>query len=94
VVVAAAVILTFNHLNQQKSPAENKSVNSISDNSEVAVGNLVGGDKDEHGCIGSAGYSWCEQKQKCLRIWEEVCDSTCCQDCHSWCSGCDHQHSR
>lgn len=35
---------------------------------------IVGGDKDEHGCIGSAGYSWCEVKQKCLRIWEESCE--------------------
>jgi len=35
---------------------------------------LVGGDRDAHGCIGSAGYSWCEAKQKCLRIWEEPCD--------------------
>jgi len=35
---------------------------------------LLGGDKDEHGCIGSAGYSWCEAKQKCLRIWEEKCE--------------------
>ena len=35
---------------------------------------LIGGDKDEHGCIGSAGYSWCESKQKCLRVWEEDCD--------------------
>jgi len=34
---------------------------------------VVGGDKDIHGCIGSAGYSWCESKQKCLRIWEEAC---------------------
>lgn len=34
---------------------------------------IVGGDKDIHGCIGSAGYSWCEAKQKCLRIWEENC---------------------
>ncbi|MDD5433413.1 MAG: DUF5667 domain-containing protein [Candidatus Pacebacteria bacterium] len=34
---------------------------------------IVGGDKDEHGCIGSAGYSWCEAKQKCLRVWEEPC---------------------
>lgn len=34
---------------------------------------VVGGDKDEHGCIGSAGYSWCEEKQKCLRTWEESC---------------------
>lgn len=34
---------------------------------------IVGNDKDEHGCIGSAGYQWCEEKQKCLRIWEEDC---------------------
>lgn len=34
---------------------------------------LVGNDKDEHGCIGSAGYSWCAAKSKCLRIWEESC---------------------
>jgi hypothetical protein len=34
---------------------------------------IVGGDKDEHGCIPSAGYSWCEEKQKCLRVWEENC---------------------
>ncbi len=35
----------------------------------------VGGDRDEHGCIGSAGYSWCEAKNKCLRIWEEACEA-------------------
>lgn len=35
--------------------------------------NVVGGDKDAHGCIGSAGYTWCEPKQKCLRPWEEYC---------------------
>ena len=34
---------------------------------------LIGGDKDEHGCLIAAGYSWCEAKQKCLRLWEEVC---------------------
>lgn len=34
---------------------------------------LVGGDRDSHDCIGSAGYSWCEPKSKCLRIWEEGC---------------------
>lgn len=35
---------------------------------------IVGGDKDIHGCIGSAGYSWCEVKSKCLRVWEEKCE--------------------
>lgn len=36
--------------------------------------NIVGSDHDEHGCIGSAGYNWCEIKQKCLRVWEEKCE--------------------
>jgi hypothetical protein len=36
---------------------------------------LIGGQKDEHGCLTPAGYSWCEAKQKCLRIWEEDCPS-------------------
>ena len=38
------------------------------------TGTVVGNDKDIHGCIGSAGYSWCESKQKCLRPWEEKCE--------------------
>jgi hypothetical protein len=32
-----------------------------------------GSDRDEHGCIPSAGYSWCEPLQKCIRPWEENC---------------------
>ena len=36
---------------------------------------IVGGDKDIHGCIGSAGYTWCATKNKCLRTWEEKCDT-------------------
>jgi hypothetical protein len=31
---------------------------------------LVGGDRDEHGCIGSAGYVWDEARQDCVRPWE------------------------
>lgn len=42
-------------------------------NKKTNNSNLVGNDKDEYGCIGSAGYSWCEEKQKCLRVWEENC---------------------
>ena len=37
---------------------------------------LPGSDRDSHGCIPSAGYSWCEAKQKCLRTWEENCTVT------------------
>ena len=45
-------------------------------NNKVEAPILVGGDKDEHGCIGSAGYSWCAVKNKCLRVWEEKCEAT------------------
>ena len=35
---------------------------------------IVGNDRDSHGCIGSAGYTWCALKNKCLRTWEEKCE--------------------
>ncbi len=31
---------------------------------------MVGNDRDIHGCIGSAGYSWCERTSQCERPWE------------------------
>lgn len=34
---------------------------------------LVGADEDEHGCKVSAGYQWCESKEKCVRAWIEYC---------------------
>lgn len=37
---------------------------------------IVGNDRDEHGCIGSAGYTWCPIKNKCLRVWEEKCETS------------------
>mmetsp|Transcript_20081 Transcript_20081/g.68025 ORF Transcript_20081/g.68025 Transcript_20081/m.68025 type:complete len:250 (+) Transcript_20081:101-850(+) len=33
----------------------------------------LGGKTDEHGCIPSAGYSWCEPQKKCTRPWEVPC---------------------
>lgn len=47
--------------------------NTIQEPSNSNNSPIVGGDKDEHGCLVSAGYSWCEPKQKCLRSWEEEC---------------------
>ena len=32
---------------------------------------MVGNDRDEHGCIGSAGYTWNEEKGECIRPWEK-----------------------
>jgi hypothetical protein len=59
---------------QPNPAAENVSENISNDMSENESA-LVGGDKDEHGCIGSAGYTWCEGKQRCLRPWEEPCEA-------------------
>lgn len=30
---------------------------------------LVGGDSDEHGCKGSAGYTWSTLKKECIRVF-------------------------
>lgn len=35
---------------------------------------MPGSDRDSHGCIPSAGYSWCEAKQQCVRVWETPCE--------------------
>ena len=31
---------------------------------------VVGSDRDDNGCIGSAGYRWCARTQTCERPWE------------------------
>ena len=37
---------------------------------ESRPGGGPGSDRDAHGCIGSAGYSWCARAHKCVRPWE------------------------
>ena len=32
---------------------------------------VVGDDKDKHGCIASAGYTWSETQKDCIRLWEK-----------------------
>lgn len=38
--------------------------------SHPGFGTLVGNDRDEHGCIGSAGYTWSYALHDCVRLWE------------------------
>jgi hypothetical protein len=33
-------------------------------------GKLLGANRDMHGCIGSAGYAWCEKTGRCERPWK------------------------
>lgn len=34
---------------------------------------VIGGQTDEYGCLSPAGYTWCEENQECLRLWEQPC---------------------
>ena len=43
---------------------------SLSDAVKSDDGKSLGSDRDIHGCIGSAGYSWCGRSNQCERPWE------------------------
>lgn len=50
----------------------NNSKNNSSENAEeqtVTEQSTVGGDKDEHGCLTSAGETWSQLKQSCIQIF-------------------------
>ena len=36
----------------------------------ATIEQVVGKDKDEHGCKGSAGYTWSTVLHDCIRLWE------------------------
>lgn len=38
--------------------------------SNDSIKTIVGNDRDSHGCIGSAGYTWSEVLNECIRPWE------------------------
>jgi len=41
---------------------------SVETNGEDSV--MLGGLRDENGCLVSAGYNWCEKQNNCVRSWE------------------------
>ena len=49
----------------------------VSQNGTSNNQSIVGNDSDAHGCKASAGYTWCAEKGKCLRVWEENCTPAC-----------------
>ncbi|MDQ7815187.1 MAG: hypothetical protein RDU25_05285 [Patescibacteria group bacterium] len=62
-----------NSSTRQIPPTDNSRYSATTTSLEDAPQQLLGGDRDIHGCIGSAGYSWCESTSKCQRPWEEKC---------------------
>ncbi len=65
IIIALIFIAIFTIPYLYKTPSENDSI--------------IGGDKDEHGCIASAGYTWNKTKQECVREWEETLKTACTQ---------------
>ena len=46
-----------------------------------------GSDWDTNNCIKSAGYTWCQILNKCVRLWEELCEYP--TNCLTWNDGCN-----
>ena len=74
------IILTIAVASALLACCTSKTTQAVEDKIENAADSLInrpllGGDRDEHGCIPSAGYIWCEELQECIRPWETPCDS-------------------
>ncbi|MDN7425907.1 MULTISPECIES: hypothetical protein [unclassified Burkholderia] len=65
---AMACVFALSACAAQSSAPANASARP--DTAAQAAPPLVGGDRDAHGCIGSAGYAWCARTQQCERPWE------------------------
>ena len=49
----------------------NKKSNTNQNKKDTTESKLIGGDKDEHGCLSAAGETWSQVKQDCIRIFDE-----------------------
>jgi hypothetical protein len=59
-------------------------INSLNGgNGDIISPPMLGGSHDDNGCLISAGYSWCEDSQNCIRHWETPCHDNYsnCKDC-------------
>ncbi len=58
-----SIVILFLMASCQNSSTQN-------DKQEPSATPIVGEDKDPHGCIGSAGYTWSVVKDSCIRLFE------------------------
>ena len=65
-VILSGIVLSMFSCNNQK----NEEVKENSKQKTEEQEELVGADRDEHGCITSAGFSWSELQQTCVQLWE------------------------
>lgn len=50
---------------------QNTSSSAGADTTDTSETPLVGGDQDEHGCKASAGQTWSNLKQSCIRVFDD-----------------------
>ena len=69
-----SIISPFINLNNSTDKNISKLDNKNNSDSSIATDNsnpqIIGGNRDSHGCLGPAGYSWNETLDICLREWE------------------------
>ena len=65
VVLSGIVLLMLSCNSPKKEEVKEEKVNT-----EETQEPLVGANRDEHGCITSAGFSWSELQQTCVQLWE------------------------
>ena len=73
IILLLAIFLAFTTCNN-KSTVKQEIVKEDSPktamNKDTSTTPMPGSDRDEHGCIGSAGYTWSELRKECIRIFE------------------------
>ncbi len=75
-IVVLAIAGGVYYISTKSSVSSVGSVEDLSSVQEASSTQIIGGDRDAHGCLGPAGYLWSEQKQQCVRPWEENASST------------------
>ena len=65
-VILSGIVLLMFSCNSPKKEEVKENLNQKVEEQEE----LEGADRDEHGCITSAGFSWSELQQTCVQLWE------------------------
>ena len=63
----SVVVLAFTACNTSTPQQTDKAAEELTTPQQEM---MVGGDRDEHGCIGSAGYSWSALRGECIQVFE------------------------
>jgi hypothetical protein len=73
IIISLICCILLGSCNQNNNPTE--TTNTTTDTTTAVEPkpetNIVGNDKDAHGCKGSAGYTWSELKKNCVRLFED-----------------------